>query len=284
MPENNTINDAVDVTLKQVKEGESMALSLVEGLKGQGNTLKIERQKLPNPDPKTPVKRPANQRNHTFFTLDSFVAYLNKYGIKGDVVVFADPSNGNFVGVLQETPETERELIDYQPRKTIDYKFLADRVGKNLKLSDFCQTLRRLRDYVQNPHKKLVTSIYGQLSIAKKVEDASSLGSKGTFGSMIKIEAKGGDGQAVELPESLKIAVKPYMDSEETVTFEVFIDLRIAGGDQACFYLDSPDCERVFEAALNEALPKLNEGLKELDCLVTVGTPTHIYWDYLQNK
>lgn len=283
MTEKHTEKDALDVTLSQVNEGESMVLALAKELDKQGGKLRIERQKLPNPDPKKPVKRPAFQRKHTFYHLSSFVEYLTKYGVIGDVVVFADPSRGNFVGVLQETSETERELIDYQPRQTIDYKFLADRVGKNLKLSDFCQTLRRLRDYVQNPHKKLVTSIYGQLSIAKKVEDASSLGSKGTFGSMIKIEAKGGDGQTLELPESLKISVNPYMDSEETVTFEVFIDLRLVG-DQACFHLDSPDCERVFEAALNEALPKLKEGLKELDCLVTVGSPEFSDWDYLRGN
>jgi len=274
--------DALDVTLGQVAEGESLALKVLEQVEGiEGKALVIQRQELPAPKPTPPVKSGANRRAHEFNNINHFIDYLNKYGEEKQVVVLADPKNEQIKASLNEICDQEPETLTYRPRRTTDFEYLLSRIDKPLGVKEFCKVLRRVRNYVKKPHGKLVASIYGQLSVAKKVEDFSSLGSRGTFGRVVKISARGNDGQSVELPEFLTLEIKPYMDSATHIDIEVFIDLDMEE-DKAVFRFDAPDCARAFDLAMEKSIPLLNTGLKDREALVALGALCREPWEYLK--
>ena len=271
--------DAFEQLASQIDPGEAAVFKVIDKIEGvEGKTLRIENLHVKE-DPKDPVKRPAWAKAHKFNDLGGFIDYIRKYGHGGDVVVLADMAVGLISATLAEDSKKEVEEISYAPMVTIEHSEVIKLDTGPLSVRDFSKSLRRIRDYITYPDQKLITMMIGQLSVAKEVEDFSSVGTKGTFGKVVKVKARAGDGQNVEVPEFLKLTFLPYIDSIKAVTVKVYIDL-VPRGDGAFFEFDTSELSSIFQKAMKSQMPVLVEELKDF-ALVTAGRSSRVRWNYL---
>ncbi len=271
--------DGLDIIFGRSHDNEITEFKLVEGLDGiAGKRLVIEhRQKAP---PLAPKKREAKARDHHFTDFNGLASYLVRYGAPEHVVVLVDCEGGRINAALNEVTLEDAEEVSYRPLTTPDWKMVADHLNKKLTAKAFARFCRRLVDLTTGATNAELRLIAGQISVAKGLEEHTGAGTKGTFGHILRVEAKGGDGQQLQIPEKFKVSLRPFMDSLGPVELELFVDLE-ADEKSVFFVVDCPDAERIFSSHVDQILPPLREQLAEVKALVELGKLQRRDWRVL---
>lgn len=288
--------DPIDVLQAQVELGKADIFSVVEELSetkpGEVDqiqrTLRIERQDLPAPSPTMPTRAESMARAHTFNHIDDLAAYLKAYGHKPEskkedcnIVALIDLNKQEIIAVLDELAPNGVELLRYKPIEAVEFSRFRSLLDKNLKPREFSKAMRELRPFVGD-QGGAVSGIAGRLSVARTVEQHDSTGTDGTFGHVVRIQARR-DGEPLTIPDRINVLMRPFVDSRQEIELECFIDLEPIKGDDSdvvAFQLSCPELGAIFQHGMVEHRIRLLKGMGRGH--VAYGAMTRAEWSYQQ--
>lgn len=274
--------DPMKIVEEHFARSQAAIFSVINDLEEGGRKLVIEHHQLVPAAPREPTRAESPARAHAFNGLGDFTSYLIRYGAAGQIVIAIDLFQAAAAAVLNEAAGDGTETVTYRPIHSREWSEILAILGKPLSPREFSKAVRRLRDAIVEPDKMTVRLLAAGLSTSKGVEEMDSVGTKGVFGHVVKLKAQAGNQAApLDIPEQFVVRVKPFIDSQEPIDLEVFIDL-VPHASGVGFELEAPDAARVFERAMERGREQLVEALG-ISALVTYGTLRREPWSYLES-
>jgi len=217
------------------------------------------------------LPRPLRTKAHaTFPDAQSFVAYLNIFGIRDQTLVFYDPTRGVYRAIIDhhmpETPAWGEHTATLELKKSTEWNTWNFQNGKNLTQTEFAELLEdNLQDIASPPGIEM-------LEIARAMEATKT----SSFKSGIRLsngsnhiqwndETKGQAG-GVDIPERFTLHI-PVLENGDQYPVEARLRYRIKDSSLVLAYrLHRP--EKVFEAAVKNTTVFLQDKLPDFPILL----------------
>lgn len=273
----------LEEVLDRVVEGKATALSLSKELQDGKEALRVVlEQRVLQPElPPIPRKAESPARAHVFFEVKSFAAYLKKYGT-ADTVIYGDPENGVAHATLSEVSKDGFETLLFKPMVHPLWRPWEALCGRRLELAEFVDVVLNNRRSITEPDARDLVYSLSQIKASVKTEVQRGRGKNSVNGVVVTSTIQGEKkGELVELPESLTIETPLYIRTEKQA---INLDLCIEPGAQPgeiFVSLSSGDILDAKVAAFDEMFQQLEKLSAEKQFTVTLGTPKHEAWAYL---
>lgn len=268
------------VEIRNPTEGFETVFEVAEELEG-GKRLVVERRKLqpepPNP-PIAPTRAESPPRQHEFHSVETMIAFLDKYGTP-DTVVLCDLKNRKFEAILDSTSQTGFEFVSC----VLHIHPIAARwigiLNRSIEVQDFAVFVMQNRRSIVDPDGLELAYTFSQVRAAVSIRREIGKGAKSINGLMVETVINGTKQNApVDLPQAIAIQTPIFLGGD---AYSVEIDLMIdadSDGDVSvvatCSDLDSrmlEACEGMVEQ-IQRDLPNATVGL---------GQPRFGNWKYL---
>lgn len=238
-----------------------------------------------------PVRLESPPRAHTFWAIEGFVKYLEKYGTERTVIL-GDPENGRISAVLDEQAERGFEIIQYLPKvhplwkpwqDLLDRKWPnddeVDRHG-NMKIKAFGKFLVGQRSLIVAPDAGELIVTFSQIRQTKNVTMQSGFGIDTVNGVMVEAKLEGGKVREtpLKIPEAITVDCPMYVNRPNA---DIVVDLIVDAADtQLVVELRSGDAEAKRVQAIKEMLEEVS--LQMPGAVVALGSVSHKAWEYVK--
>jgi hypothetical protein len=211
-----------------------------------------------------PVRMESLRRAHGFHDLPGFVAYLEKFGVPGKIVVLVG-NDGNMTACLNEDEPRGRETVHFVPSA---HPALASWLpGATWMAADkFIELLRLNRRSVFSPSVSELIAALSQIKVSRVVEVNEGIGKASVNGLLCATKIQGNEkSQLVDLPEHITIDVpvffgRPVRRLEADLLYQVQdesgskVQLRLVFGDLAAVQM--AESEELVKELRGSALAK----------------------------
>jgi len=246
----------LDTILRRIEKGAETALDVAREALGEGPDAKekvsivLANRKLQPEDPRPPLRAESPPRAHVFNDVAGFVAYLEKFGTRGTVIL-ADVAAQRIGAVLNETAGDGRELLSLAPVLHPLFAPWAAVIDDAIEIGKFALFLTKHRSAIV--HGREIALLFSQVRIAKHITIHKGHGLKALNGVICQTEVQGAKSDVpVELPESITLHVPIYAGTEAQ---DIEVDLTLLDSDESvAVALTSANLQeaatRTFEAML----------------------------------
>jgi hypothetical protein len=268
--------DAINGFLEQTSGGAySNSVDVAKQVLGGKENVVVTFKK----DVVVPIRMESPAKAHTFWSVDRFIEYLQKYASE-NLVLLADPMTGEMDAVLDERAAKGFEVVSFQPLYHPLFKPWADWIGQEAgDIKRFAKFILAQRHVIVGPEPTQLAMALSQIRVSKKVEAAMGFGAESTNGVMVETKIKGQVQNAViDLPETITIECPIYTESGPA---RMDVSLILEDDDGVTVQLISSDVERE-KIAATQAM--LNKVATTLDAVVSLGRVEHNEWSYIQGK
>lgn len=224
------MTQSLEDLLRNVCAGKETVFDVTAAVDTDGQEFKrvsVGHRVLPPVPYEEPVA-PADARQHVFHSIEQFGEYVVRNAEKDHCVVLADTDDRMISAVLDESSETDREVIHFQAKMHPLFLPWAKLMGNETPVIDFAKHVMVHRSAISEPDGRDVALTFSQVKSSKKIIRRSGLGPKAINGVMIEIQI-GSESKEVEadLPERLTIDVPLFLDTDP---MEVHLDLLVHEG------------------------------------------------------
>jgi hypothetical protein len=147
--------------LRNIPTGNETVFDLAREVGGDGKEPKtvltvVNRRVNPEPPPQ-PVKSPSPRRQHEFYDVAGFVAYLAKYG-SGTTVVQADPQSETVTAIMDNAAKDGFEIITFRPQIHPIFKPWKDMVelGEDEEPEEKYKPIRQMVDFLSENRRAIM--------------------------------------------------------------------------------------------------------------------------------
>lgn len=264
----------VDVAelIRVPREGTETVFELLNELNTDGSAggrrLVIENRQLQR-EHVPPVIAKAKARAHVFHQIDAFAKYLNESS-----VVLADVDRRQICAVLDESVETDREIVTYEAKihpRFLPWFAMLDSAVSVKKFAIHCMKHRRT---VADPDGRDLALTMQQIKASKNIERWEGVGNGSINGVRVELTVNSEKrGELVQIPDDIVIESPVFIDGD---TQQIRIDLTIDEIDGTTIvYCTSSDIEQAmhdsFVGTVNE-LKAMGKGQ------VGLGVVSHRDW------
>lgn len=269
--------DAMNEFLEDIEPRRPSTIELATALTEGRENLTITMRKPFEP----PVRQESPARNHVFWDIEGFCAYLEKHGTS-NAVVLADPTSATIRAVLDDKADKGFEIITFIAQPHPQWKAWEERLGKQLAVKDFGKWLLTQKALIKSPKSDLVIQQFAQVRASKKVEYQTGYGDGSINGVQIEVEIRGQqpDKQLVKLPTSITIECPMYIGWPALeIEVELILDTK---GDVVVVELYSGDADEKKIAEIDDMLSLVKNAMP--DRLVSLGKVNHQPWQYVKER
>jgi len=271
----------LDALLSRAIEGHKTMLDIDTDKAGRRD-ITFSLQRLPDIEPEIPPRAETPARAHAFYEAQGFARYLARYGMKGDLVVYADPESEKMWATLAEKAEGGVETVVFAPQLHPLWKPWSELIAAGR------MSLERFRDFV-NQHRRAVSMPPGralalmlsQIRAAVEVTVHDGRGKNALNGIVIRTNIQGTEAkEQIDLPEELMLRVPLYVGGEvQNVELDLVVDADAQGHVTVLVAAGGVEEARVF--AFDSMLASIREILKDSNATIAYGEPARIGWSYL---
>ena len=216
--------ETVQELLTKTPVGETTVLDMVKDLDGKPGLVITHRRE----PPLVPTRRESPRREHTFFDVEGFGSYLNVYGCANSVM-FADPEAARISAVLDETAETQFEVVSFAAQIHPLWAPWAALLNGPTDLGSFLDVVANNRRAVVEPDGRELVLMLSQVKASEHIEVQKGRGRDALNGIMVQSKVQGVvKDELVEIPESLTIRAPLYLGRPAR---DVVVDLYLSAAD-----------------------------------------------------
>lgn len=271
---------SVDTLLTRILEGHRTILDVnqMDGVRQVNFSL----QRLPAPDPKHQIRLESPARQHFFYEAASFAAYLLRYGTKGDVVAYFDPSIEQAWAIMNERAEGGVETLTFKPQVHPLWAPWAELVRRGrVPLQQFRDFVNMHRRAVHSPPGRALALMLAQIRAAIEVTIHDGRGRNALNGIVVKSNVQGVETkEVIDIPEEISLEVPLYVgEPAQKVDMDLVLDASPDGSVTVQIAAGGVQEARVF--AFDRMMTTVRESLRQIDAVVAYGSPVHRPWNYL---
>jgi hypothetical protein len=269
--------DALNGFLERCEEGRpttiELARNLTDGKEHVNITLRQTTEK--------PVRMESPAKAHAFWSIEGFVAYLEKYAAASNLVVLGDPNTGQIQAVLDERKGDGFEVVIFEPLMHPFWKPWQESLGKKIEIREFAKFIVEQKHIIVNPDARQLAAIFKQVRLSKNVTIDNGIGDGAINGVVVESKIAGQHpSMPLSLPEQIVIHCPMFMEQE---AMDITIDLILDGtGNSVVVEPKSSDAEAKRIEAIEAMLHQVHETLTE--ATATLGKVKHESWKYVEVK
>lgn len=277
----------IQEALEEVTLGRETVFSVVNEIdkdgKPGGKVLTIEHRQVQPEEPRAPKRAESKRRDHVFYDVDGFIAYLMKYGDE-NTTIFGDPQAGCCKAVLNEKAAQGFEGVVFQPMLHPLFVPWETVIGKRVAIEEFVDFISMHRRSIAKPNGRELTMVLSQVKACTSIEVHRGRGKESLNGMLVKTKIQGQDKESVvEIPEIVTIKVPLYV---KTAPREIELDLIVetAKGDDwrtIEVAVSAGDLLTSKVEAFEEMLAKCEVLKTEKKMTLSLGAPRYGAWEYL---
>lgn len=273
--------------IRRIAEGDETTFDLVKAMSGDKatSTIVIRRRKLEPERPAPPRRAESPARNHEFYSIEGFIAYLKrcaKEGHDAGMLILGDMATGEIAAVLDDDAEKGREYIDFKPSIHPLFAPWYAAIGERMPIAEFAELVMSNRRTVDNGRD--IALIFSQIRASKNVVIQSGSGAKSINGVVceMQIEGQASDHKYIDLPDTITITAPIYLATDP---LKIEIDLTIVAGTGDHILV------AITAAQLLEAKVKATESMFDIlkdaatgdfpNAVISFGAPGEKAWDYI---
>jgi hypothetical protein len=264
--------------LETVSNGERKLIDLSGG--PEARKITVEMRKLNPEDPRPPKRSESPPVAHEFLSAVSLGDFLGRYGCAA-TVVFADVLAEKIHAVLDQKAKDGFQVVVMTPQIHPLWKPWAELAGRWIDVKEFAGFVAQNRRSVAFPDGRELALTLSQVRASVAVEIQTGRGKSAVNSLSVRTRIQGGTEQSdvVELPETIRLNVPLYVDTDAV---DVELDLCIeasAEGKVAVIVSSGMVAEARFKAFEN--MVAAVKARAPAEAIVSFGRPKHESWDYL---
>lgn len=276
----------LDEVLRQTQRGRESIIDLAQETLDDGTkkiSLALGQRRLNPEPPPIPIKAPSPKRQHSFYDIAGFIAYLTKFGSE-NTVVLANPLEERISAILNENSSIGFEVVVFTPQVHPIFAPWNDLLvnGESLKIKEFVEFLANNRRSVASPNGRELLLTLSQIRMSKNVELWQGTGKHSLNGLKVETSIAGTNKtEPVELPDSIVIQSPIYLGTD-VVNIEIDLNLNGTIEHGVVVSLAAGDLiekrAELFEKMLATAVEKLQK------VTVAMGEPNTAPWEVLTRQ